>query len=104
MKISMIVGEHFSQQQLTHSHLLCLALLNFEHQVSVVFIGQAFKLIMQDMDSQKHWLALKLYGVDRFYQLVVGINQEKHRTTEPHCEKIDLPTFDALKAEMDLLL
>lgn len=104
MKVSMVVGEHFSQQQLAHSHLLCLALLNFEHQVNVVFIGQAFKVIMQDMDLQKQWMALKLFGIEAFYQLDAVSKQEKHSAAERHCVKIDLPAFDALKAEMDLIL
>jgi len=99
----MIITDHLSKQQLEHSYLLCLALLNFEHQVNVVFVDHAFKSIMAEAEIQQQWLALKLFGVEAFYQLNLD-NQHLDSAADIHCQLIDKPTFDALKTAMDLLL
>ena len=99
----MIITENLSKQQLEHSYLLCLALLNFEHEVNLVFIGQAFKTIMAEAELQKQWLALKLFGVKTFYQLNLD-DEQINQTADMHCQLIDKKSFDSLKIAMDLLL
>jgi len=103
MKVSMIITDQFSKQQFEHSYLLCLALLNFEHQVNVVFVDQAFKSIMAETEIQKQWLALKLFGVEAFYQLNLDDKYTNH-AADTHCQLIDKTSFDAMKSNMDLLL
>ena len=103
MKVSLIITEQLSNQQLEHSYLLCLALLNFEHEVNVVFVDQAFKSILAEAEIQKQWLALKLFGVEAFYQLNLDDKSTNH-AADAHCQLIDKVSFDALKSEMDLLL
>ncbi len=103
MKISIVINEHLSKKQLEHSYLLCLAGLNFEHQVNAVFLGQAFKLIMQDTAAQRQWLALKQYGIEAFYQLQPD-NKHIDHETKKHCQIISPSTFDIIKSKMDLLL
>lgn len=104
MKVAMIISEQQSTQQLQESYLLCLALLNFEHQLNVVFIGQAVALLDQDAALKKSWLALKLYGAEAFYQLNKDSQNKSEPATNEHCQLIDSATFAALKNDMDLLL
>jgi len=103
MKVSVIINDHLSKQQLEHAYLLCLAWLNFEHQVNVVFIGQAFERIHSELKNQKQWLALKSYGIDAFYHLRIAENHPSS-ATEQHCQIIDQSKFESLKTKMDLLL
>ncbi len=103
MKVSRIITNNPSDQRLEHSYLLCLALLNFEHQVNVVFVDHAFKSILADEITKKQWMALKLYGVEAFYQLNLNIKHCDPRSGK-HCLNLDKTSFDALKNEMDMLL
>jgi hypothetical protein len=103
MKITFIITDNLSMQQLEHKYFLCLALLNFEHQVTVVFVDQAFQSIVTEPEIKKSWLALKIYGVETFYQLNLNCISETPSSVE-HCQIISKISFDALKDEMDLLL
>ena len=68
MKAVFVINESMSHEQLEQSYLLILALLNFDHHVDLVFVGDAFNQLIQGEQTTKKWRALKLYGVHAFYQ------------------------------------
>ncbi len=103
MKITVIITENLSKQQIEHSHLLCLAWLNFEHQVSAVFVGSVFESICANSETKKQWLALKHYGIDALYQFNALPKTNEHHE-ESYCQFIDQAHFDALKNMSDLLI
>ncbi len=103
MKITVIITENLTKQQLEQSYLLCLAWLNFEHQISVVFVGSAFASICNSPETKKQWLALKHFGVDALYQFN-SLPQTNGPGKTPHCRIIDQAHFDALKNMSDLLI
>lgn len=69
MKSLFIINENMKESQLDQSYLLILAMLNFDHQVDLVFSNNAFDLVNHCNDSIQKWRALKLYGVEKFYCL-----------------------------------
>ncbi len=99
MKCLYIVTEHMSAEQTNNSYLMCLAMLNFDHQVEVVFTAGAFAQIQQDEQLCKQWLALKLYGVSHMYQLIDYPQAE----TNQHLEAINYAQFATLSTQCDHL-
>lgn len=104
MKVTMVISAQMSAEQLERSYLLGLALLNFEHNLSLVFIDQAFTKLTLTPVNKKRWLALKLYGVNNFYQLNTVVHSNNAIQADKHCEVISSATFNDLKSQMDLLL
>lgn len=94
-----IITETMTKQQLDNQYLLSLAMLNFDHQVTLVFTGSVLNSLMSHPEQQKKWLALKMYGVDHFYQLTA-------QTSKPicdHSEPLNHDALETLKANMDFL-
>ncbi len=97
MRCLFVITEQMDPQQLDQCYLLCIAMLNFDHQVDVVFEGRAFAEICTSAEAQKKWLALKLYGVDHLYQLQPHVGDPTTATQTP----IDMADFATLKTQMD---
>jgi len=55
-----------SPERLNQTHLLILALLNFDHTVHVVFHHGSEQFIKDDIELSKKWQALPLYGAHDF--------------------------------------
>ncbi|KAA3641527.1 MAG: hypothetical protein DWP95_06575 [Proteobacteria bacterium] len=56
-----------SRQRLEQTHLLILALLNFDHTVHIVFHKGSEQFIKENADLSKKWQALPLYGAHDFW-------------------------------------
>ncbi len=98
MKSLFIINEKISNSQLEQSYLLILAMLNFEHHVKLVFINNAYTRIDNDPALKQQWLALKLYGIEKFYCLnstQVSSHQELIPITDME--------FEQLKNQADLV-
>lgn len=55
-----------SPKRLQQTHLLILALLNFDHTVHIVFHDGSERTIQHDTELNKKWQALPLYGARDF--------------------------------------
>ncbi|MGJ8662658.1 MAG: hypothetical protein ACSHWU_03360 [Marinicella sp.] len=102
MKALFYLPETFSDQQTENAYLLCLAMLNFEHQVHVVFTAKSWQTINANDLLRKQWLALKLYGAKGFYQLSSSQHSEPSRSHEALTHLTE-SAFDELKNAMDFL-
>lgn len=94
-----IIQEHMSQAQLEQSYLLILAMLNFEHNVDIIFTGEAYNQLCTDETHFKKWSALTMYGVDNLFQLV----KDNHALKHNELTAIDQAAFETLKKQADLL-
>ena len=66
MRILFNIQPGQSQLRLTQTHLLILALLNFDHTVHIVFHDGGEQIIRNDEELNKKWQALPLYGAHDF--------------------------------------
>lgn len=98
MKTLFIINENISQSQLEQTYLLILAMLNFDHDVDLVFINDAFNRIKRDEALKKQWLALKIYGADNFFNLTHNGNKPG-----PGLITISQADFEKLKNQADIL-
>lgn len=75
-----------SRQRLTQTHLLILALLNFDHNIHIVFHDGSEQLIEADDELNKQWQALPLYGARDFLFLNSPLEnmtqQDYHRLSQ----------------------
>lgn len=70
-----------SQQRMEQTHLLILALLNFDHTIHIVFHGGSEQIIKDNTVFNKKWNALTLYGAQDFLFLngpLENINQQEY--------------------------
>lgn len=74
-----------SPERLEQSHLLILALLNFDHTVHVVFHDGSEQFIKDNEDLNKKWQALPLYGAHDFW----FINGPHNNLTEHKYRKLN---------------
>ncbi len=99
MRCLFVLTDQMNQAQLDNSYLLCIAMLNFEHEVDVIFLDRAFTQISQHVEQKKKWLALKLYGVNTMYQF----NATEAIGTDNHLTTISQAELSALKAAADYI-
>ncbi len=99
MRTLFVINRVTDQTWLENQYLLCLAMLNFDHQVNVVFVEDAFEQVMQLEATAKQWSALSLYGAQVF-QLTDPTN---HGHSDNRLSPINEAEFDRLKTEMDFI-
>ena len=102
MKAMFIVHEHMSKRQQENAYLLCLAMLNFEHEVHLVFTELSWQKIHTDNTKKKQWLALKLYGTRGMYQ-IEGSLDSLSGNADQILTSLSISAFDELKNAMDFL-
>ncbi|WP_223787516.1 hypothetical protein [Marinicella meishanensis] len=69
MQTLFLLHEHLDADGLQQQHLLCLAMLNFDHDVQVVMTAPVLQKLMASDTLNQSWRALNLYGVDEFLLL-----------------------------------
>ena len=99
MRTLFVIPAHAGKQMLQQQHLLCLAMLNFEHQVTVVFTGDVWQQVWQDEVMRKQWLALKMYGAEDLCVLS-SPNQPK---LPVELKLLNASELASLKAEMEFI-
>lgn len=71
-------------QRLQQTHLLILALLNFDHTVDIVFHNNSDLLIEDHQNLYQQWQALPLYGARDFKFL----NSRQDNISQQHFHKL----------------
>ncbi len=98
MRTLFIINQHMNEAQIEQSYLLILAMLNFDHHVNVVFTGQSYRRLITDDAAKKKWSALKIYGVDDFFELT-----EHQSSCIENIKHINHSAFARLKSQADFL-
>jgi hypothetical protein len=81
MRVLFNIYPEQSQQRLEQTHLLILALLNFDHTIHIVFHGGSEHIIQNNSSLNKKWQALPLYGAHDFLFLngpLENLNRQKY--------------------------
>ncbi len=99
MKSLFVINRVNDQAWLENQYLLCLAMLNFEHQVNLVFVEDAFEQVMRLEATAKQWSALGLYGAQAFQLTNPATNDRSDKKLSP----INEAEFDSLKTKMDFI-
>ncbi len=84
---------------LENQYLLCLAMLNFDHPVTLVFMGNSYQKIMNDESSRQKWRALKMYGVENFYCL----DPVEGTLSDGCAQPLSVTDFLRLKSQADFI-
>lgn len=68
MKALLIIAPHFSAEQLQQAYLTAISWLNFEHDLSVLWLEGSGHLIERHQVA-KQWQSLWLYGLQNSFHI-----------------------------------
>lgn len=99
MKCLFIIDSKLKDDQIENQYLLMIAMLNFDYEVNVIFIGQAHKKWQTDPKLSKHLAGLSMYGAKK-HSLTIdtdsGMAVESGNT-------LSMKDFIQLKNDMDFI-
>lgn len=68
MKVCIVIAPHFSAEQMQQAYLTAISWLNFEHELSLLWLEESGRLIEQ-LPHKKQWQSLWLYGLQNSHYL-----------------------------------
>jgi|GEM_PF-6440667 len=98
MKCLFILNNKLNATQIENQYLLMLAMLNFDHEVNLLFIGSAFSQWQQDPQLSKHLVALNMYGAKPY---ILSDHQLVPRKENPI--PLNPAEFKLMKNKMDFI-